>query len=184
MSSTPVRLQPVELGHAPSILTWLQDPHIARNLGLASTPSLAKTRAFIRTAAGGTAVCARAIYAGDEHVGMVVLDQIDRRVQKARLHIYLGAGAARGQGTGTRALALVLCLGFEELGLHKVWLSVHARNAAAIGAYVRNGFQIEGVLRDEFLLDGERLNEIRMGILASDWRPRRSRKPKPGKRGV
>ena len=49
--------------------------------------------------------------------------------------------------------------------LHKVWLTVHAGNAAAIAVYERCGFQTEGVLRDEFLLDGERVDALRMGVI-------------------
>jgi len=153
--------------HAPAIVRWLRDPAVSANLGLRSKPSLAKTRAFIAAAADAAndALCARAILLGERHVGNVVLDQIDRHVGKARLHIYVGAAGARGRGVGRRAVQLALGLAFDRLGLHKVWLTVHARNRAAIRAYEAVGFAIEGVHRAEFLLDGERIDELYMGAL-------------------
>jgi RimJ/RimL family protein N-acetyltransferase len=163
-----VTLAPLRPGHAPAILRWLRDPAVASNLGLRASPTLARTRAFIAGAASGDAVCGRAILLGGRHVGTVVLDQIDRRMGKARLHIYIGEAAARGRGVGTRAVALAVALAFEELGLHKVYLTVHARNTAAIQAYQRVGFVIEGTHRGEFLLDGERLDELYMGVLRTD----------------
>jgi diamine N-acetyltransferase len=55
------------------------------------------------------------------------------------------------------------------MGLHKVWLTVHSRNAPAIGAYVRLGFMLEGILRDEFWLAGQRLPALYMGLLREDF---------------
>ena len=176
-----VTLAPLRLSYAPALVRWLRDPAVAATLGLRSTPTLAKTRAFIVATAEATAdadtgadtgatagatSCPRAILLGGRHVGNVVLDQIDRRIGKARLHIYVGDPAARGHGVGQRAVALALAHAFGPLRLHKVWLTVHVRNAAAIRAYAAVGFAVEGVHRGEFLLGDERLDELYMGALA------------------
>jgi RimJ/RimL family protein N-acetyltransferase len=161
------------------MVRWLRDPVVSANLGLRATPTLKRTRAFIASSrasptsvAGSDAPCARAILLGDLHVGTVVLDQIDRRVGKARLHIYVGDPAARGHGVGQRAVALAVALAFDELVLRKVWLTVHVRNEAAIRAYTAVGFEIEGVHRGEFLLGDERLDELYMGVLRPHAQPR------------
>jgi RimJ/RimL family protein N-acetyltransferase len=163
-----VSLVPLRPAHAPAIVRWLRDPVVSANLGLRSTPTLAKTRAFIAAASAGDALCARGVLLEDRHIGNVVLDQIDRQIGKARLHIYIGEANARGHGAGRRAVALALALAFDQLGLHKVWLTVHARNRAAIRAYEAVGFTIEGVHRAEFLLGGERIDELYMGALRSE----------------
>jgi len=160
-----VTLAPLRPAHATAIVGWLRDPVVSANLGLRSEPTLARTRAFIADAASDDAVCARAILVGDRHVGNVVLDQLDRRIGKARLHIYIGEARARGHGVGQRAVALALALAFDQLGLYKVWLTVHAGNAAAVRAYQAVGFVIEGVHRGEFLLGGQRVDELYMGAL-------------------
>jgi RimJ/RimL family protein N-acetyltransferase len=53
--------------------------------------------------------------------------------------------------------------------LYKVWLTVHARNAAARRAYEKVGFVTEGLLRGEFLLGGERVDAYYMGLLADEY---------------
>ncbi|MCU1336549.1 MAG: family N-acetyltransferase [Bryobacterales bacterium] len=58
---------------------------------------------------------------------------------------------------------------FLDRDLNKVWLTVHALNAPAIRAYSALGFQVEGVLRDGFLLNGERLPALYMGLLRDDF---------------
>ncbi len=165
-----VKLLAIAPEHAPAILRWLRDPHISGSLGLRSVPTLKKTQDFIERARSDASVCARAIVADNEHVGNVVLDHIDETLKKARLHIYIGAASARGRGVGQKAVHLALSLAFDELKLHKVWLTVHARNTIAIAAYANVGFQVEGIHRDEFMLGRERVNEVYMGILATEWR--------------
>jgi RimJ/RimL family protein N-acetyltransferase len=162
-----VALAPLAPSHAAAIARWLSDPDVARNLGLRSEPTLDKTLAFI-AASNTETTCARAIMLDGEHVGNVVLDHIDRHVGKARLHIYIGEPGARGKGVGQLAVSLAVRLAFDELGLYKVWLTVHVTNHAAIRAYETAGFVIEGTHRGEFLLDGERVDELYMGVLRTD----------------
>jgi len=163
-----VILTPLRAEHAAAIVRWLEDPTIAESLGLRSEPTLARTRSFIADAANNDSMFARAIIVDGAHVGTVVLDHIDRHIGKARAHIYIGDHTLRGRGVGREAMALVVSAGFNELDLHKIWLTVHARNQAAIRAYQAVGFAIEGVHRDEFLLAGERVDEVYMGILRAE----------------
>jgi RimJ/RimL family protein N-acetyltransferase len=59
-----------------------------------------------------------------------------------------------------------VAVAFGELRLRKVYLTVHAKNQRAVAAYEAAGFAVEGVHRREFLLDGELVDELYMGILA------------------
>jgi RimJ/RimL family protein N-acetyltransferase len=173
-----VTLTPMRLGHAPAMVRWLRDPTVSANLGLRATPTLTRTRAFISAAAASPpgptseAPCPRAILLGGRHVGTVVLDHVDRHLGTARLHIYVGDPAARGHGVGQRAVALAVALAFGELALHKVWLTVHVRNQAAIRAYIAAGFAVEGTHRGEFLLGEERLDQLYMGVLRGTQNPK------------
>jgi RimJ/RimL family protein N-acetyltransferase len=165
-----VTLGELTAAHGAAMLRWMRDPEVSKNLGLRSAPSEEKTAVWLERAATDPTIAARAILVDDEHVGNIVLDQIDVLVSKARLSIYVGEAAARSRGVGKAAIRLALELAFGSLGLHKVWLTVHARNVAAIAAYKAIGFVVEGTHRDEFLLDGERLPELYMGILSTDPR--------------
>ena len=160
-----VTLGPLTAANASAMLRWMRDPVVSKNLGLRSEPSEEKTAQWLERAESDPSIEARAILLDGEHVGNVVLDQIDTYLSKARLSIYIGEASARARGVGKAAVTLALELGFTHLGLHKVWLTVHVRNKAAIAAYEAVGFVVEGTHREEFLLDGERIDEAYMGAL-------------------
>lgn len=166
-----VQLAPLSSAHAEATLRWVRDPEVAAAIGLLGEATEPGTAAFVARAADDPATEAFAILEGGRHVGNVVLDLIERPVGTGRLSVYLGEAAARGRGVGRRAVELALDQAFGPLGLHKVWLIVHERNEAAIGAYEACGFRREGTLREEFLLDGERIDALRMGVLATDRNP-------------
>jgi RimJ/RimL family protein N-acetyltransferase len=164
-----VSIGPLTLNHAPNMLSWMLDPEVSANIGLTRAPTLERTRTWIENALLGESIWPYAIFLNAAHVGNVVLDQADRHLGSARVSVYVGASEARGAGVGLTGMYHALGKCFLDHGLHKVWLTVHARNAPAIHTYVALGFQIEGVLRDGFLLDGERLPALYMGLLKEDF---------------
>jgi RimJ/RimL family protein N-acetyltransferase len=155
--------------YAPSMFAWMQDPAVSANIGLTTTPTLEKTRAWIGNALIDSTMRPYAVLWQGRHVGNVILDQIDWHLDTARLSIYIGSAEARGCGVGAAGMYRALADGFMRQGLHKVWLTVHAENAAAIRTYVKLGFQVEGVLRDGFLLSGRRVQALYMGILRHEF---------------
>jgi len=161
----PIELKPLQVQHAPAMLAWMHDPEVAENLGLRSEPSLDRTLAWLAHAEGDPSIVALAIECEARHVGNVIIDRIDTYLGTGRLSIYIGEATARGMKIGQRCLKQVAEHAFETLGLHKLWLTVHAHNARAIAAYTAAGFAVEGVLRDEFMLRGKRCNALLMGLL-------------------
>ena len=164
-----VTIGPLTLDHAPGMFAWMEDPEVSANVGLSRSPSLEKTRAWIAASLSGTAVRPYAIFVAGQHVGNVVFDQHDSHLASARLSVYVGPRESRGSGVGVTGMYLALKDVFAVRDLHKVWLTVHARNSRAICAYTRLGFEVEGVLRDGFLLAGERLPALYMGLLRRDF---------------
>lgn len=164
-----VSLAPLRIEHAAATFGWVSDPEVARNLGLRREPSMAATEAWITATDGSSDRRAFAIRLDATHVGNVVLDQIDSYLRAARLSIYIGEKRARGAGVGRSAVLLALAEAFGPMGLNKVWLTVHARNVGAAGLYAKVGFALEGVLRDEFVLDGELAPALRMGIVRAEF---------------
>lgn len=164
-----VQLAPVKRSHAPRIFMWMQDHQVAANLGLRSKPSLEKTEDWIERSLSSKEVKAFAVLVGREHVGNVVLDQIDSQLRTARFSIYIGEAKARGKGIGQSATYLTLQKGFQKFGLNKIWLIVHVRNHPALKVYHKLGFAIEGVLRQEFLLEGKRVDALRMSLLRKEF---------------
>jgi RimJ/RimL family protein N-acetyltransferase len=163
-----VALGPVLPEYAERMFDWVRDPEVSGNLGLRREATLERTRQWIESAAADDSMRAFAILAEDRHAGNVVLDQIDWYLSKARFSIYLGEPAARGRGIGLAATRLALRVAFEELGLYKVWLTVHTANHRAIQTYLNAGFRKEGLLRGEFLIGGARLDAWYMGVVRGE----------------
>ena len=164
-----VTLAPLLMEHAARMWSWMTDPAVSEGVGLRENPSLEKSQDWIRRALTDPTVRAYAIVLGSEHVGNAILDRLDVHLQSARLSIYVGEKSARGCGVGQTALHRLTRVGFHELGLWKIWLTVHAENHRAIASYLKVGFVLEGILRDEFLLRGRRLPVVYMGLLRHDY---------------
>ena len=160
-----LELRPLEPAHAETMRRWMLDPGVAENVGLRSTPTLARTLEWM----GKDSVDARAIFHAGQHIGNVVLDQLDTHLQTARISIYLGEPSARGKGLAAEALRLALARGFAQHRLYRIWLTVHERNGPALALYARVGFRREGVMRGDFLLRGERVDAVLMSILRSEF---------------
>jgi RimJ/RimL family protein N-acetyltransferase len=174
-----VRLVPLEPGHGERMLKWMRDPEVSENLGLRSEPSAERTADWIRSAAESDDVAPFAILRGDEHVGNVVLDRIDRYLGTARLSVYVGEAGARGSGVGRAGVYRALEYAFGSLGMHKVWLTVHAENRRAVASYAALGFQQEGLLRGEFFIGERRVDAYYMGLLRPEWESLRDRVEAP-----
>ena len=86
-------------------------------------------------------------------------------VEKANLVIFIGDDSSLGRGIGTEAAKLMIHYGFNELGLHKIFLRVLADNERAIKSYEKVGFTKEGFFRDEVYINGTYHDLIYMAII-------------------
>lgn len=101
----------------------------------------------------------------DTPYGSVYIRDIDRHHNKAEYGIFIGEASARGRGLGTAAAKLMLQYCFEEERLHRIYLRVLARNAAAIRSYEKAGFVREGLLGDDVCIDGEYCDIVWMAAI-------------------
>ena len=83
---------------------------------------------------------------------------------------YILASAHWRQGFGGEAQRLALEFAFDELHLHRVEADTHPQNVASVHSLERLGFRIEGLLRERWLVSGERSDSLMLGLLASEWR--------------
>lgn len=90
--------------------------------------------------------------------------------RKARYAIGMFDPMFIGRGFGQEATRLVLAHAFDDLALHRVELRVLAFNTAAVTAYQKVGFAIEGVERDSCRFDGAWHDDVMMAILEDDYR--------------
>jgi RimJ/RimL family protein N-acetyltransferase len=131
----------------------------------------------IRRRLGGTLgrnddTLALVVWADGERVGHVYLireEPNDRTYRRAELAYWITPDA-QGNGYATDAARTVLNHGFDRLDLHKVVAETFESNAASACVLEKLGFEKEGILRDEALVDGKFVDLLRFGLLADEWR--------------
>jgi len=101
----------------------------------------------------------------EKPVGSVYIRDIDHTHHKGEYGIFIGEDDARGKGYGSETAKLMVRYGFEELGLHRIFLRLLSDNIAAFKSYENAGFRQEALLHDDVYLDGEYKDIILMGIL-------------------
>lgn len=82
-------------------------------------------------------------------VGLIGLLQIDRVNMKAEYYITIGENSYKQKGIATKATKAILEYAFLKLQLHKVYLTVDAKNEKAIRLYEKVGFEREGYFVDD-----------------------------------
>lgn len=96
------------------------------------------------------------------------LTNIDYSVRKAEFYVFVNP-MMQGKGYGTEATYLLLKYGFSVLQLHKVFLLTNASNIGAKKTYEKVGFKLEGVHREENIIDEKYEDRLYYGFLAKDF---------------
>ena len=100
-------------------------------------------------------------------VGLVAFLQLEPEQGRAELRKLIGDPTLRGRGLGTEAARLWVGHGIHGLGLRKIFLYTLGTNRDNIRLNKRLGFRVEGVLRDEVVIDGVIHDLLRMGLVVS-----------------
>lgn len=143
------RLEREDLAHR---VQWVNDPEINQTLTFDVPVSQASTEAwFSKTVLDSSKV--NLMFFVREEGGFIPLGfggflNIDRQSRKGELYITIGDKKYQGKGLA-KVLVNFLCdFGFNELGLHKVYLSTLEHNKRAYALYERCGFFEEGFFKD------------------------------------
>ena len=97
-------------------------------------------------------------------VGCVAYLDHDREQHRAELRKLIGVVELRRQGLGREASKLWVGYGLGALGLRKLYLNTLATHIRNIKINEEIGFRVEGILRNEVLVDGQHRDVLRMGL--------------------
>lgn len=78
-----------------------------------------------------------------------------------------------GRGYATEAVAAMLGLGFDKVGLHRIFARLDAANAGSVGVVERLGLRREAHLIQNDRYDGVWGDEFVYAVLAREWAARR-----------
>ncbi|WP_225827086.1 GNAT family N-acetyltransferase [Streptomyces naphthomycinicus] len=79
---------------------------------------------------------------------------------------------AWGTGYGTEMLTLLLRVGFEDLGLHRIWGARSPLNAASAKTMAAVGMVEEGIIREHVQKAGRWRDSVVHAILDREWQAR------------
>jgi ribosomal-protein-alanine N-acetyltransferase len=173
LNSPRLRLRPLTLHDADALFTIHSDPQFTRFWSSAPWTARAQAEALITQD--------QADLAQGEHVrlgierldggallGTCTLFKIHPTNRRAELGYGLGP-AHWGQGYAQEAVRALLGWGFGTLNLHRVEADIDPANTASAALLTRLGFQVEGRLRERWIVDGVVSDSAMYGLLAREW---------------
>jgi RimJ/RimL family protein N-acetyltransferase len=146
---------------APLLRHWLQDPHGRYFLLCCATARFNSCEELLEHNAEHAAIIT---VDGGRPVGTIAYLDYNPAQRKAELRKLIGDPEVRGQGYAREATALWIRYGFEVLDLRKIYL--HTLDTALRNIHLNEslGFAVEGILRNEIVLDGRERDVLRMGL--------------------
>lgn len=169
-----VTLRPMTHADAPHLVRWASDPDFAwfqwgRRPGRFADDEAA--RKWMDAIAENRGVVF-AIEHDGRPIGQANYRDLRPKGQSAEVGIGIGESSLWGKGLGREALDLLVRHLVNDLGVHRVSLSVLAYNDRAIASYKAAGFQVEGVDRDGVMTDmGHFADDVKMAYVVGRTRP-------------
>lgn len=169
-----VTLRPMTHTDAPHLVRWANDPDFSwyqwgRRPG--RFPDDAAARAWMDVIAENRGVVFAIEHAG-RPIGQANYRDLRPKGKSAEVGIGIGEPSLWGQGLGREALGLLVKHLVDDLGVHRVALSVLAYNDRAIASYKASGFEVEGIERDGVMTDrGTWADDVKMAYVVGRVRP-------------
>ena len=169
-----VRLRPATAEDAPHFMRWASDPDFSRLQWGRRPGRFPDEDSFMRWSSAFSERSGQlfVIEHGGRPIGFTNYRDWRAKPRSCEIGIGIGERALWSQGLGRDALQALLGYLVDELGAHRVSLSVLAFNDRAIAAYKACGFEVEGIERDAVLTDdGTFVDDVRMGFIAGRAAP-------------
>jgi len=97
-----------------------------------------------------------------KHIGNIRLFNFSPRHKRVELGIMLFDKSQWSKGYGAQSLEAMANYVFSDLKLHKICADYYSVNVASAGMFKKAGFEIEGVYKEHFRLDGDYVDSVRI----------------------
>lgn len=101
--------------------------------------------------------------------GLIGLLNIDCKNQKAEYYVCIGDQSVKGKGVALMASKLLLEYAFCTLKLNKIYLYTERDNIKAQRLFERLGFRNEGLLKEDLIYNGRRVDRFYYGITRLEY---------------
>ncbi|HNT03003.1 MAG TPA: GNAT family protein [Bacillota bacterium] len=167
-----IYFKPLNIIDAEAIHSYASDENVKRFIGWPLMKSLEETRSYIedmlkRESAGTHLYASVALKSTREIIGTVMIFNFDREANHAEIG-YVFHSKHWGKGHGTESVALMCSFAFEILALHKIHARVVDANISSARILEKNGFLLEGRLKDHYFIDGRYYDSLIYGKFEAD----------------
>lgn len=174
------RLRPIKPDDAPAAYDLFRDDRVVRTLLVEAPANLQEEEAWAGRASefpmqeqSGWDAYSLAIESLDKP-GLIGVVSLHQRNHPQQLEIGYWLGVPYwGQGFMTDAARLAVHFAFQHLDAARVFATVFVGNAASRRVLEKNGFHLEGTLRQHVQKRGEWLDEWFFSLLRAEWEARR-----------
>lgn len=162
-----IAFKPLCLEDDKAIYPYASNSDVSRFIGWELKNTLEETHDYIaemlRRQAAQTHLYASIMIKGtDTLVGTAMLFNFDHVANQAEVGYVLHQDFW-GKGYASEAVALMDCFARETLGLHRIHARVVSGNMASARVLVKNGFDLEGRLRDHYKIEGQYYDGLILG---------------------
>ncbi|WP_261129833.1 GNAT family N-acetyltransferase [Bacillus sp. Marseille-Q3570] len=105
-----------------------------------------------------------------KHIGTINYSELD--IVSRRCTVGIGIGKDYwDNGYGSDAMKAFIHYLFQTMNLNRIQLYTWSGNVRAIRSYEKNGFVVEGRMRNDEYIDGKYYDSVVMGLLKEEYQP-------------
>jgi len=170
--SDNIILRPLKIGDLENRVRWFNDPQVRQTLVVTEHFELEKTaRWFERMQKDDTRTEFAIETPRGTTIGVTGLVGIEKEHGIAECYCVIGDKDYWGKKLGTEIHSVLIQWAFEKLGLYKIRADIRTNNPAIFRVVEKLGFKIEGTLRKEKVVDGQKIDLCRIGLLRNEFTP-------------
>ena len=150
---------------------WMNDPDVNQYLETRYIPqSFENIKRYVENLDGQTneiflAICLKE---NNQHIGNIKLGPINWIHRFADISLVIGEKNYWGKGIATEAIRLVSDFAFKTINLRKLKAGCYALNIGSAKAFEKASFKKEGLIKGQWIVDNEPVDEILLGLSATD----------------
>lgn len=162
-----IYFKPLSINDAKEIHSYASDKDVSRFIGWQLMRTMDETCGHIqemlkREAAGTHLYASVVLKSTQEIIGTVMIFNFDHEARHAEIG-YVFHKDHWGRGYGTETVTLMSDFAFDSLNLHKLHARVVHANIGSVRVLEKNGFELEGRLRDYYFIDGSYYDSLLFG---------------------
>lgn len=168
-----IELKALQKGHAAYFCRWINDDEVIRySLSIfQKLKNNEQVKSWLVETIKDSGTFKKGIFleGTDQLIGYAGICDLSSTNKSGEYFIFIGDKNFWGKGVGTEVTRHVLRIGFNELDLNRIMLTVSEPNVGGVKAYQRAGFRLEGKLREACFRDGAYHDKLVMSVLKKDF---------------